>query len=171
MSTLYAIKADLDALKDLLYEVGGDVTDADADAAITAWLHETDEALRSKLDRYAALIRELESSATSRKVESDRLASLATTDLNTVKRLKDRLQEFFEAEGMDRYETLRFKFTLAGNGGKAPVHVLVPPEALPEWARRVTVSPDVEAIRNRIDAGEAVDFAQLGERGKHLRVR
>lgn len=175
-ATLYEIRDDLEALHALLYEVGGDITEEEAEAAIDAWLRETDEALKDKLDRYAALIRETEAKAASRKEEADRLAALATTDLNTAKRLKARLQWFFEDQGIEKMETERFKFTLANNGGRAPVIVRAPVDELPEWARRVTVTADTEAIRGEIeerarDGREPLDFAEIGPRGKHLRIR
>lgn len=170
-ATLYEIRDDLEALHALLYEVGGDITEDEAAAAIDAWLRETDEALRSKLDRYAALIRETEAKAASRKEEADRLAALAVTDLNTVKRLKERLQWFFEDQGIEKLETDRFKFTVANNGGKTPVILKCEPHELPEWAQRVTVSADIEAIRGEIEAKGALDFAEFGERGRHLRIR
>lgn len=175
-ATLYEIKDDLDALHALLYEVGGDITEEEAEAAVDAWLRETDEALKDKLDRYAALIRETEAKAASRKEEADRLAALATTDLNTVKRLKARLQWFFEDQGIDKLETSRFKFTLANNGGKARVVVRVPIDDLPEWARRVTIAADMDAIRGEIEerernGGEPLDFADVLERGRHLRIK
>jgi hypothetical protein len=170
-ATLYEIKDDLDALAALLYEVGGDITEDEACAAIDAWLRETNEALRGKLDRYAALIREKESLAETRKEEGKRLLSLASSDEAMVTRLKARLQWFFEDQGIDKLETDRFRFTLANNGGKVPIQLLVPPDQLPEWARRVVVTPDMEAIRGEIEAAGSCEFASVGERGRHLRIR
>lgn len=171
--TLYAIGAELDALEDLLTEVGGDVTDADAEAAIDQWLAESKDALRTKLDSYGALIREFEGRAALRKAEADRLRALAATDENNVRRMKDRLRWFFEAHEMTKVETARFKFTLSNNGGATPVEVRVPAETLPDWCRVETLSyrADLDAIRRRLEAGEALEFAALGARGKHVRMR
>lgn len=170
MATLYAIRDDLEALAALLYEVGGDVSEDEAAAAIDGWLRETDEALRSKLDRYAALIRETESAASTRRAEADRLDALAKADEETVKRLKARLQWFLEDQELDRYETSRFKITLAVNGGHLPVRVSLPPEHLPQQFQRVTVAADIDAIRTALQQGP-LDFAEFGERGHHLRIR
>lgn len=171
MSTLYEIGQDLDALEGLLAEAGGDVSEADAEQAIDAWLAESEGALKEKLDSYGALIREFEERGKARKAEADRLNALASVDTNAAKRLKDRLRWFFEARGIDKVESPRFRFTLANNGGKAPVDVLLPAEALPEWCQRISVSADVEAIRAKLEAGEALEFAALRERGKHVRVK
>lgn len=171
MSTLYEIRDDLEALEALLYEVGGDVTDEAADAAITAWLEETGEALKSKLDGYAALIREAEARAASRKAEAARLTALSRADESVAKRLKERLYWFFGDRGIERFETERFRFTVQKNGGKPPVILHVPVEALPAWAQRVTVAPDMEAIRGEIEERGSVEFAEIGTPGKHLRIR
>jgi len=159
------------ALQDILFELGGDVTDEEAAAAIDAWLTEADIPLKQKLDGYGAVIRERELKAAARKSEADRLAALASTDSNTVKRLKERLRWFFEAEGIDKIETDRFQFALAANGGKAPIILHVPAELLPEWAKRITVTADTEALRGEIESGGTVEGVELGERGRHLRIR
>jgi hypothetical protein len=169
--TLYTIREDLDALHDLLYEAGGDVSEADAEAAVDAWLRETDTAMREKLDAYAALMREIESRAVARKEEVRRLAALAKSDDAAAERLKARLLWFFQDQGLERLETERFRFTVARNGGKAPVQVYCDPEELPEPYRVVSVRPDLEAIRARLEAGETLEFAALGERGVNLRIR
>jgi hypothetical protein len=180
MSTLLEIADEravhLTALEDLLFEVGGDVTDEEAAAAIDAWLAEADAPLKQKLDAYASVIRERELKAAARKAEADRVAALARTDANAVARLKERLKYFFESEGLQKIETDRFKFSISGNGGLAPVIVHVDPEQLPEWAQRKTVTADIEAIRGEIETRKAtgkdpLPFAEIGPRGTHLRVR
>jgi hypothetical protein len=170
-TTLDGILADRRALDSLLFEVGGDVTDEEADAAITAWLRESDGALRDKLDAYGAVIREREGLAKLRKDEADRLRALAQTDANTVSRLKARLQYFFESEGIEKIETDRFKFGLANNGGALPVVVKVDARELPYALKRVEYIPDIAAIRAALEKGEATEYAEFGVRGKHLRVR
>lgn len=161
----------MEALEALLTEIGGDVSDEDVDAALTAWLAEADAPLKDKLDAYGAVIREKELRAAARNAEAERLGGLAAVDLNAVKRMKDRLRWFFEAHELQKVETDRFRFTLASNGGKAPIDLAVKDASkLPEWARRVKVEPDLEAIRSRLERGEELEFASLAERGRHLRI-
>lgn len=176
-ATLYEIRDDLEALAALLADVGGDVTDADAEAAVDAWLRETDEAMREKLDRYAALIREFEERGKSRQAEADRLATLARADSNAAKRLKDRLLWFMADQGMDKVETPRFRVSIAGNGGKVPV-VFATDYSAEHAARdgmtdfvRTSYAWDTDAIRQELENGVALPFAAMGERGRHLRVR
>lgn len=173
MSTLYEIGQDMEALAALLEETGGDVSDEQAGAALDAFLAESADALAEKLDGYGAIIREFEARAAFRKAEAARLAALAATDEGNVKRMKERLRWFFEAHDIPKVETPRFKFSLATNGGARPVSLAVPPEALPETYRveRVTYSANTEAIRAALEAGEPLEFAVLGERGRHVRVR
>jgi hypothetical protein len=173
MATLYEIHADLCALAELLAEVGGEVSEADAEAAVDAWLSETQEATAEKLDRYAALIRELEARGAARKGEAGRMAALADADAAAVKRLKDRLCWFLQAHGLERVETARFRLTLASNGGKAPLLLHTAPEHLPEpWRETVTsYRARTDEIRAALEAGTPLEFATLGERGRHLRIR
>lgn len=168
--------AHLAALEEILFEVGGDITEEEAAAAIDAWLAEADAPLKVKLDAYASVIQERELKAAARKVEAERVASLARTDANTVKRLKDRLKWFLETEGLQKFETDHHKFSLAGNGGVAPLVLHVEPEKLPAWAQKTIVVADMDAIRGEIEerertGAEPLDFAAIGPRGTHLRIR
>jgi hypothetical protein len=161
----------LEALHGILLDVEGDITEAEAEAAIDEWLHEADAPLKEKLDAYGHLIRHRETLAKFRKDESDRLAALAQTDANTVKRLKARLMYFFESEGIEKLETDRFKFGLANNGGAVPVVVKVDARDLPYAFKRVEYIPDIAAIRTALEKGEATEYAEFGSRGRHLRIR
>lgn len=172
-ATLYEIREDLAALDDLLAEVGGDVSEADVEAAVDAWLAESGEAMRSKIDSYAALIRTVEARGAARKAEADRLRALATTDENTVKRLKGRLLWFFQDREIPTLDTDRFRISVSQNGGATPVVLRVAPEDLPEdWRTSVvTYRAETDRIRAALERGEALPFAALGERGSHIRIR
>lgn len=180
MPTLYEIAADLAALDALLADVGGDVTEEAAEAAVDAWLAETGAALREKLDGYAALIREREASAKARDEEAARLAALARADANTAKRLKDRLAWFLNERGEKKpIETPRFRISLCANGGPLPVSLLVPPADLPADLREERVSHHAltDLIRQQLATGEPVldangaPLAVLGQRGYHVRIK
>lgn len=171
--TLYEIGEDLRALDELLSEVGGDVSEADAEQAIDQFLAENRDALATKLDGYGAVLRAMEADAAFCEAEAARLSERATVRRNNVKRMKARLCQFFEAHGIPKVETPRFRFALTANGGKAPLSVTIPPDALPEPYRveRVVYSADNDAIRAALEAGELLDFATLGARGNHIRVK
>jgi hypothetical protein len=176
MPTLREIGEDLQALEDLLAEVGGDVTDEEAEAAIDAWLREAAESESQKLDRYADLIDALVGRARLRREEAERISSLASTDENTVKRLKNRLLWYLSERGVDRIDTQLHRIVVANNGGRAPL--LLDPAADLEAHKstpyvRVRYEWDTDAIREGLERGDrmAEAIAQLGERGKHVRVK
>jgi hypothetical protein len=156
-ATLYEISGDLAALEDLLTEVGGELPDEVAEAAIDAWLEETGTATREKVDNYCGLIRELESRAAARKAEA--------------KRLKSRLLWFFEAHQLKTLETARFRVTAAQNGGLAPLIISVPLEEVPDEFIEFVRKPMNPMIRELLEAGERLPFAELGERGKSIRIK
>jgi hypothetical protein len=170
MSTLFEIGDDAAALDALLEEIGGDVSDPEAAAAIDEWLQETEGALETKLDGYAALIGERAAKAKARKEEAKRLTELARMDENMAARLKERLQFFFEEHGIEKKETSRFKIALAQNGGKLPLLIDdVSPDEIPDYYTKKEL--DRESIREALEGGMPLNFARLGERGMSLRIR
>lgn len=170
--TLWDIDADMSALDDLVEENEGDITACES--IVDAWFAENQGNLVAKVDGYAAFIGELNARAEARKEESDRLAHRARIDAALRDFLKGRLKGFFESRGMKKLETKRYKLTVAGNGGKAPLLLndvaKNEPEKLPEPFRKVAYSPNTEAIRAELEAGKSLEFASLGERGTHLRI-
>lgn len=175
MTTLLEITEDLSALDTLLCELGGDVSDEQAGAAIDKWLAELGGALECKIDNYAALIRSKEARAEVRDAEAKRLANRVRIDRRGADFLKSRLKAVLEQRHLKKLETARFVVSVQGNGGVRPLDVHLPVEQLPEWARRTPPAPPVEAnteeIRRRLEAGETLDFAVLGDRGTRLAIR
>lgn len=176
--TLFEISEDLRALAEILEEAGGEIPDSQAEEAIDQFFAELGTERDRKLDSYCAVIREFESKAEARKTEANRLLALANSDESNAKRLKKKLHNFLEARGERKIETNRFKIALQKNGGKTPVildnYYLVNAVELPEAFRKVTFSPDLDAIRIALETDEeteAIKFAVLGERGEHLRIR
>lgn len=173
--TLWEIGSDLEALEDLLMEVGGDVTDEEAERAIDAWLEETREAeIQEK--------------------EAARLMERAQVNRNAVRRLKDRLLAYMDRRGTPKLSGNLYSFTASDNGGKLPLIVddvdpmTLPPqyrkavmvllcptdetlEALKDQCAKLEVEPDGDAIRAALEAGQELDFARFGQRGRHITVR
>jgi hypothetical protein len=171
MPTLYEISQSLEAIEELLFEVGGEVSDIHTEAVIDAWLGEYGQARDEKIDGYCALIREIEARRDARRLEAARLNDLATADHNAVTRLKERLMWFFEAHGIQKMDTARFRVSVANNGGVQPVAVLCKPEELPPQFQKIIVKADNDALREALEEGETMPFAALVERGRHLRIR
>ena len=170
-ATLYEISDNLAALEDLLTEYGGELPDDVAERAIDEWLEEMAGATKDKVDNYCALIRELESRAAARKAEAKRLAERASVDAGAVDRLKARLLWFFEAHQIKTLETARFRVTAAQNGGMAPLIITAPVEDIPLEFIEFIRKPINPIIRELLEAGEKLEFAELGERGKSIRIK
>ena len=170
-ATLYEISDDLSALEALLIEVGGELPDEVAEAAIDGWLEETGKATKDKVDAYCGLIREIEARAAARKAEAKRLAERASIDAGAVDRLKARLLWFFEVHNLKTLETARFRVTAAQNGGVAPLHITAPLEEIPDEFIEFVRKPMNPMIREMLEAGETLPFAELGPRTKSIRIK
>ena len=74
-----------------------------------------------------------------------------------------------------KIETKHFKIGICANGGKLPVElrpeIQANPAMLPPAYQRVEIKPDTDAIRDALEAGESLGFAELKPRGKHVRIR
>lgn len=175
MRTLFQISNDLLALEAILAEVGGEITDDDAGAALEKFFDELGAERDAKIDNYCALIRELEARAEAREAEAKRLTALAGSDANNAKRLKNRLKAFFEIQEISKLDTARFRVAVQKNGGALPLVIPAEwdddPAAAPEAFQRRTIVLDREAIREAIRNDEETHGASLGERGTHLRIR
>ena len=171
--TIYDISADLAALETILHENGGDITDPQAAEALAEWERELETDLAGKVDRYCALIAEMEVRAAARRAEADRLVDLAKSDEKASESLRDRLRFIWQTRNLAPLQTARFRVSLARNGGKRPLDIRVGPDQLPAWAvkRREIVETDKDAIRARLEAGEALEFASLMERGSRISIR
>lgn len=171
---LYEIGEDMEALNLLLEEIEGEIEGDEMDAAIDQWIAENADNLKDKADGYGKLIQNKLGQAKMLKEEVQRLQGKAQAATNLANRLKARLHNFMTWQKMDSLESTLFKFKVQKNGGKTPVileeAMRVRPEELPEGYRRVVFEPDLEAIREALENGEEFEWAELGERGTHLRI-
>ncbi len=175
MKTLLEISKDLIALQDSLDSLEG--LPEQQSEELYEWfceLSEEREAERDrKLDNYAALIGELEARSDARKLEAKRMIDRARADENRARSLKSFLQQFFECHQIKTIETDRYRLTLANNGGKLPVivdeHFSI--ASMPDEFTKLSISPDLEAIREALEGGEGLEFARLGERSRSLRIK
>jgi hypothetical protein len=167
--SLYAITTELQSILDL---VDAGATDADTAAAIAEHEGALREALASKADSYAGLIRSLEVRADAREAEAKRMQALAGADTRLAERLRLALRDAMKATDTPKLETERFRLSVRANGGKLPVFVedeaaLPPVYRIPVYTERV----DRDAVRDALERGEAVPGARLGERGSRLDIK
>lgn len=171
--SLFEIGEDLSGFDDLLFETGGDVSDPDVEKILDGWFEELQTNLKEKVDNYAAFIKEKEALAEVRRQAARDITELARVDENTASRLKDRLKEFLILKDIKKVETRRYVTGWRNNGGRLPINIdeNVDPKELPERFQKVTYEVDTNAVREALDAGEDLEFANYGERGTHLSIR
>jgi hypothetical protein len=175
MATLFQIGDEVKALHDLLFECGGELADAEAEAVIDQWLVETNASIETKVNGYCWLIREFEGRSDVREQAAKALMSSARADANAAERLKSRLKQFLETCGFQKLQTEHFKLNIQANGGS--VALIVPPQweadpaSAPEAFHKHVIQLNRDAIREAIRNDEETHGARLGDRGTQLRIR
>lgn len=172
---LIELSSNLQQLDSLLDTIDGDIP-ADLQLAVDELLAQreaTNDAVLDKLDNYCGLIQSRLMWIAARRAESDRLAKLAESDTKVVDFLRSRLKSHLEATDQKKLRTKRFNISVCANGGKAPLRFdgTTTPDQMPEHFQRATVEPNREAIRAALEQGEELQFAYLGEREHHLRIK
>ncbi len=164
--TLFQIGEHFHALEELLSETEGEITDE-----IDIWLSEYEGKQADKVDAYCYLIQKFSEISK----ESKRLAARSTSYAGKARQLKERLKVYLQSRGTQRLDTARFTVKVASNGGLLPVALkeYVQLDELPDPFVRVVKEPDMTRIRAALEAGDPFvhTFAELGERGTHLRIK
>ena len=173
--TLYAIAADEVALMDLLLEAGGDISDPDTEAAVDAWAASIAEARGAKLDSIDGLLKQLAMHRDAANDEAREWSARAARHAKAIESVRGVVSRYLLAAGVKRAASAKgVVFALVGAGGRRAVRLdSTPPEELPARFARVvtTTTADKEAIREALEAGEALAFATLAPPGTRLTVR
>lgn len=141
------------------------------DPIIDQLLAELEGDIQQKVENYCRLIRECELNSLARKQEADRIMNLSIQDGNLAKNLKSRLHYFFGLQGITKLETKTFKLSVCANGGLQPLEVTRPAEDFPPELQKITVSPNMDLIREKIKGGETIPGVTVLPRGNHLRIK
>lgn len=166
--TLFAIGDELRAVLDLVDE------SAELPPVVEQWFAEIGDAEAEKLDAYYWLIRQLEGEAAVATSEAEQQRAKATARENAVKRLKDRVKLYLESTGRTKAVSAKNRtFAIQTNGGKLPVEytTLADPEWVPPEFVVVKKSIDGDKVRAHLESGKELEWASLGLRGSHLRVK
>lgn len=163
---LYELTTDLMTLQEMLE---GDLDDQ--------CLLDTLEAVQGeyeiKLESYCKVIRNLEADMDALKAEAKRLTDKRKTLENNIDRLKKAMFDSMKATNTDKVKGTLFTVAIQRNGGKVPVICddNVDTSKLPDNLVKVVESPDLDAIRELLEAGKVVEGFTLGQRGESLRIK
>lgn len=168
--TIFELSDEILQLDALLEALGED--EDGLKVVLDRYMSSLHEGLETKLDNYASYIRELETRSEARKAEANRILHRSKMDANKAERSKKALQWFFMTHDMKTCETPKHRISLCTNGGVQPISINVPVEELPaEYVREIiTYKPDMELIREKLQAGEELPFATLEERRQSIRI-
>ena len=166
---LYELTNDFLQLQQMLED-----PEVDADV-INDTMEAIEGAIEVKADGYAMIIRNMEGNVTAIKAEMERLQAKKNLLENSIKRLKDNLQQAMILTGKTKFKTDLFSFGIQKNGGALPVIVDVDTAALPDECVIVTEKPDLKALAAFLQDPELKDlygnYAHFGERGESLRIK
>lgn len=124
-----------------------------------------------KADNYAKIIRNIEGDVLAIDAELKRLQNAKSSKINAVNRLKSNLMESMKQTGKTKFKTSLFGFSVAKNGGVAPIELTVKPEELPRELQKVTIEADNKALREYIAETGDFSYAVLKDRGEHLNIK
>lgn len=166
MSRLYEITGELLTLQEMLEDDLEDEVLADTLEAVTG-------EYEIKLEAYCKVIKNLEADIDALKCEADRLNTKRKTLENNIDRLKKAMFDSMKVTNTAKVKGTLFTVAIQKNGGKIPV--IPGPDAdtskLPDNLVIVTEKPNLDAIREALEAGKTVTGYSLGERGESLRIK
>lgn len=158
--TLYDIKGEF--LK--LYQLA--IEDGDEQAFL-----DTLEGLKGELENkaagYVSVIKQLEMEEAECDKVIEAFKAKKQTRTNSKKRMSEALMSAMETAGVDALNAGDYELKIVNNGGLLP---LIIEGEVPDNFMKVIYEPDNKKIREALDYTE-LNFARLGERGKHLRIK
>ena len=166
---LYEITGELLALQELLENP---LDDEDV-------LKDTLEAVQGeyefKLESYCKVIKNLEADIVGIKAEVDRLSGKRKVLENNIDRLKKAMFDSMKATNTPKVKGQIFTVAIQKNGGVIPINYDKNDKNitanLPDQLVNILKTPNLEAIRELLEAGKVVDGFTLGERGESLRIK
>lgn len=165
---LYELTSDLLVLQEMLEEVVDDQCLLDT-------LEGVQGEYETKLESYCKVIKNLEADMEALKAEAKRLTDKRKVLENNVDRLKKTMFDSMKLTGTDKVKGQLFTVAIQKNGGKLPVIYDKDDKDitanLPDLLVNVVETPDLEAIREVLEAGKVVEGFTLGERGESLRIK
>lgn len=170
---LYEISADYVRLQEML-------DSADTPEEMRQTIIDTMESVQGdfedKAENMAALVTDNKAAIAGCKAEIKRLQD----KMSRLENQNESIQRYLMAEmqfiGQRKVQAGTWTISIQKNGGKAPLVWKVEPDALdlqalPEKYVKRTEAIDTSAVRETLEAGGFLSFAELGERGESLRIK
>lgn len=138
---------------------------------IIAFLELRADERNEKLDAYAYLISKVEHEYEVAKIEERRWQEKAAIRERRVMHLRWAVKEAMEQLREKKVETGKFRFSIVGNGGYAPMEVLDEDQVPANYKDERAPVINLERLRRAIEQGEQVPGVIVKERGTHLRIK
>lgn len=140
---------------------------------LSSAMEEISGEIEDKADGYAFVVQRINSDIDFISAEIKRLQDRKKAFEARAERIKETLMKSMNAIGRKKIQTATHTFTVSKNGGKIPVVISLFATAndVPDEFRNVKYDFNKDAIREALEAGEILDFAELGERGESLRIK
>ena len=164
MAKLYELTADIMQLQDMLEN------EVEDEQVLLDTLEGVQWEYDFKLEQCAKAVRTLEADMEAIKNEVDRLNNKRKLLNNNIDRLKKYMFDSMKATDTTKVKGTVLTVAIQKNWGKLPVVVYVDTSELPDDLVKIVESPDLDAIRKELDAGNC-EYAHYGERGESLRIK
>jgi hypothetical protein len=165
MSSLYEIKAELEALGEVIESAG-----EFADEAIAQAMSSLEGDMHKKVGNIICYIRELDALAVAAKDEARRIHAISVARTNKADGLRKYLLWALNNLLDGRYEDASNKLRVVTAGGKQAIKLLeVPIDDVPIEYRRIVDQIDTDKVRATLEKGEQLEFAVLQPRGQYIR--
>jgi hypothetical protein len=188
MPSLLDVRADYQALSDLLDQTDGEITEEN-EPIIEALFEEIKQNVADKVDGYCGLLSRLESEKALAKSRKDQFAAAEKAKTRAIEFLESRLLDFglttqlltcaaevpgkkAKAPGKKIETTSGWTVGVQRNGGQSPLIIDEEfPEVDEEYLKYLPPVIDKEKVRAALEAGTKLPFASLGDRGVRLVIR
>lgn len=169
MSRLYELTGNLVTLQELLED------SLENDQVLTDTLEAVQGEYEFKLEAYCKVIKNLEADMDALRNEEKRLADKRKTLEANIDRLKKTMFDSMKSTNTPKVKGQLFTIAIQKNGGVVPINYDKDNKditlTLPDELVIVTEKPNLDAIREQLEAGKTVEGFSLGERGESLRIK
>ena len=125
----------------------------------------------AKLDSYGIVIKELEADVEKINTELSRLQASKARIQKNIDAMKNRVYASMVSTNHRKVKGEHYTWSIQKNGGKAPIMITSDLMEIPPEFKKVEYKLDRDKIRERLENGEPLPFAHLGERGESVRLK